>query len=140
MTCSYACRNEFCTEKITMCKKDDRSLHQVFHSFIARKGLGLSLCIRPSRKSLKVDIFQEILRLYNLREKYPRKILLLRSYHNDQIIIYTKIPFLYRWKAFWIICIENIFAIFFQHVAAYLFKFFCFASYSNSWKWCITMP
>ena len=96
MTCSYACRNEFCTEKITMCKKDDRLLHQVFHNFIACKGLGLSLCIWPSRKSLKVDIFQEILRLYNLREKHQRKILLLRSYHNDQIVIYTKIPFLYR--------------------------------------------
>ena len=59
--------NKSCTEK-WLCKKDERSLHQVFHNFVANKGVGLSLYIWPSRKVLK-GFLQNVYMIFSEYEK-----------------------------------------------------------------------
>ena len=59
--------NKSCTEKMTMCKKDARSLHQVFH-IVANKGVGLSLYIWLSRIILK-GFLQNVYMIFSEYEK-----------------------------------------------------------------------
>ena len=60
--------NKSCTEKTTMCKKDARSLHQVFHIIVANKGVGLSLYIWLTRKVLK-GFLQNVYMIFSEYEK-----------------------------------------------------------------------
>ena len=60
--------NKSCTEKMTMCKKDARSLHQVFHIIVANKGVGLSLYIWLSRIILK-GFLQNLYMIFSEYEK-----------------------------------------------------------------------